>query len=88
MRPSRVSVVSLNVLADSGAMQRDGRYSYIKAAHIRWEYRKGLLLAAVRRLDPDVLCLQEVDHYRDFWAESLVDPGATPRTTHRGRGQD
>lgn len=87
VRPSRVSVVSLNVLADSYAMQRDGRYSYIKAAHIRWEYRKGLLLAAVRRLDPDVLCLQEVDHYRDFWAESLVDLGYASHYTQRAGGK-
>lgn len=44
-------------------------------ACLRWENRKKAILAQIQYLDPDIVCLQEVDHYKDFFLPELSKLG-------------
>lgn len=35
-----------------------------------WAERKHLLLNEIRQYDMDILCLQDVDHYAEWWCDS------------------
>ena len=59
-------VLQFNVLADglSGLRRDFGAFSRLSAAgeEVAWTRRRELLLSEVLQYDPDVVCLQEVDH--------------------------
>lgn len=64
----KVRVMQFNVLADGmGQGQFKGRVSEDVLAHT---YRLALSIQEVRRVSPDVLCMQEVNHY-GAWEEEL-----------------
>ena len=46
------------------------RFSHLTAPtkHDRWKNRSKTLAAELAALDSDVLAMQEVDQYEDFWA--------------------
>ena len=74
-------VLQFNVLADglSGLRGDFGAFSRLGSAgeEVVWSRRRDLLLREVLQYDPDVVCLQEVDH-----CESLGRPTRlTPQTT-------
>ena len=44
------------------------RYSATKA----WYYRKAKLLQEIKTYDAEIMCLQDVDHYDDWWQPQLM----------------
>jgi endonuclease/exonuclease/phosphatase family metal-dependent hydrolase len=78
IRPNRLDcilrVLQFNVLADglSGLREDLGDFSEDKRDILNWEYRKEKLLYEILQYDADIVTLQEVDHYLDFfWPEML-----------------
>jgi nocturnin len=66
------SVLNMNILADG----LDNFTSVPKKA-LDWEYRKTLLLKSLMHYNPDIICLQEVNHYHDFFKCILEKHGYT-----------
>ncbi|XP_077991188.1 protein angel homolog 2-like [Glandiceps talaboti] len=68
------SVLSYNVLAQG--LIADNGYLYTQCASdiLQWNYRKSNLLREIKELNPDVLCLQEVqeDHFNNFFQPQLA----------------
>ena len=66
-------VLQFNVLADglSGLRRDFGAFSRLSGAgeEVGWGRRRELLLSEVLQYDPDIVCLQEVDH-----CESAINP--------------
>jgi len=71
---SSIRVVQYNVLADIYTSK--DRYYYCPSWALDWNYRKWKLLMEMLEYNPDVLCLQEVDHW-EFWDEELQRFGYT-----------
>lgn len=61
------SISTFNVLAD-GAAQSGG---FRTPMDLSWEARKTALLAAVPKTD--IICLQECNHFLNFWVPALKD---------------
>eukprot|EP00775_Hariotina_reticulata_P004859 gene4859-5104_t len=60
----RFSVCSYNILADKYAKHyRSWLYSSVASCHLDWQHRRSVLVAELAHLQPDVVCLQEVDRY-------------------------
>ncbi|XP_041462744.1 nocturnin-like isoform X1 [Lytechinus variegatus] len=70
----RVRVMVWNVLADALSMGAD---NFIKCPMeaLLWEHRKYAIIEEILTYDPDVVCLQEVDHYEDFFQPVLQQIG-------------
>ena len=73
-------VVQFNVLADglSGRDTKLGGFDSAPPASLRWEARRERLLEEVFRHPgrvPDVICLEEVDHYSDWFLPRLRERG-------------
>eukprot|EP00299_Pterocystis_sp_00344_P011586 c5430_g1_i2.p1 GENE.c5430_g1_i2~~c5430_g1_i2.p1 ORF type:complete len:318 (-),score=89.35 c5430_g1_i2:62-1015(-) len=70
-------VMQFNVLADalSGADEHHGGFIHTPFECLDWEYRKSQLLEEVKRFDPDVVCMEEVDHYDDWFQPQLASLG-------------
>ncbi|KAJ1439779.1 Endonuclease/exonuclease/phosphatase [Ochromonadaceae sp. CCMP2298] len=70
-------VLQYNVLADGLAGLRDdgGGFSRATKGQLNWETRKHKLLSEITRYSPDVITLQEVDHYYDFFLPELRQRG-------------
>ncbi|KAL4425811.1 hypothetical protein ABPG75_009827 [Micractinium tetrahymenae] len=68
--PWRFRVLSYNILADHLAHEHAAEL-YSSAPHfsLRWSYRSGLILREILHHRPDVVCLQEVDHFRQMQEE-------------------
>eukprot|EP01114_Cavostelium_apophysatum_P006143 TRINITY_DN17387_c0_g1_i1.p1 TRINITY_DN17387_c0_g1~~TRINITY_DN17387_c0_g1_i1.p1 ORF type:complete len:322 (+),score=68.18 TRINITY_DN17387_c0_g1_i1:89-1054(+) len=67
-----IRFVQYNVLADIYANQE--RYYYCSERTLDWDFRKWKLLLEILEYQPDVLCLQELDHF-DFFDEELQQRG-------------
>lgn len=70
---STLRLLQFNILADGLSGLRDdfGAFSRVKFEDIEWSNRKNRLLAEITQYDPDVITLQEVDHYYDFFLPQL-----------------
>ena len=72
-------VVQFNVLADglSGRDKKLGSFDAAPPASLRWAARRGRLLEEIFRHgpDPDVICLEEVDHFGDWFQPQLAQRG-------------
>ena len=65
-------VFQLNTLADGLFGLRNDCLQPRPSAKARsWEHRRVLLLDEIKRYDADAICLQEVDHYYDFFLPEL-----------------
>lgn len=66
-------VVQLNTLADGlfGLRADHGMHSRFNSSSGDWNYRKFLLLDEITSIEADVVCLQEVDHYYDFFLPEM-----------------
>ncbi len=53
--------MSYHILADRKCSQM------IHTLNKNWQDRKHLLLHEIRNLDVDILCLQDVDHFTEWW---------------------
>eukprot|EP00656_Telonema_subtile_P058335 TRINITY_DN9854_c0_g1_i4.p1 TRINITY_DN9854_c0_g1~~TRINITY_DN9854_c0_g1_i4.p1 ORF type:complete len:380 (+),score=103.24 TRINITY_DN9854_c0_g1_i4:147-1286(+) len=62
-------VVQYNVLADVYA--KPDWFPYCNPAYLGWDYRKANLMMELIAMDADILCLQEVDRYGDFFLPEL-----------------
>ncbi|OVA05024.1 Endonuclease/exonuclease/phosphatase [Macleaya cordata] len=62
----RFTVVSHNILADRNASKHRGFYSNVPSEYMNWDYRKRVICEELIGLDPDIICLQEVDKYYDL----------------------
>ena len=71
----RLRVLQWNMLADGlSGLQKDlGAFSRIQKGDIDWdESRKYSLLYELLQYDPDVITLQECDHYYDWFLPCLT----------------
>eukprot|EP01038_Epipyxis_sp_PR26KG_P011923 gene11923-15955_t len=70
-------ILQFNILADGLSGLRDdlGHYNRIDRQFVLWEYRRDRLLHEITRYNPDIITLQEVDHYHDFFLEKLREKG-------------
>ncbi|GAB4817059.1 hypothetical protein N2152v2_004105 [Parachlorella kessleri] len=64
---SRVRVMSYNILADHLAHEHSRElYSSSPRYALEWGYRGRLIMREIGEYQPDVVCLQEVDHFREL----------------------
>ncbi|DAZ93888.1 TPA: hypothetical protein N0F65_004735 [Lagenidium giganteum] len=87
---STFRVLSFNVLADYLAM-KDGVEGSNREWKYKWEYRCSRLVREILHHRPHVVCLQEVDHFEDFFEPQLkrygfigVHKRRTGEETHDG----
>ncbi|OMJ95463.1 hypothetical protein SteCoe_1052 [Stentor coeruleus] len=66
--PGDFKIMTWNILAD----QLADNFPAVDETFLQWEYRKGLILKEIDRICPDLLCIQELDHYNDF-LKGLMD---------------
>ncbi|OQR80520.1 hypothetical protein THRCLA_12005 [Thraustotheca clavata] len=67
------TVLQFNVLADglSGLREDKGGFILAPGSSLSWSFRSLLLLEEILRFSPDVVCLQEVDHFDDWFEPEL-----------------
>lgn len=75
------TLATWNVLADDHTYPH--YYPQLTKQTMSWGHRLPQLLARVGQLNPDILCLQEVDHWRD-WEEPLSGLGYANSYIARG----
>jgi mRNA deadenylase 3'-5' endonuclease subunit Ccr4 len=63
-----ITVLQWNTLADH--LCTEDSFPYTDKNVLNWEFRKNMYLKQIQSCDPDIICLQEVDHY-DYFVESL-----------------
>lgn len=70
-------ILQFNTLADglSGLRSDMGGFSRVSKDFMTWNHRKTLLLSEIMQYDPDIITLQECDHYYDFFYPSLSFQG-------------
>lgn len=78
--PEAFKVMQFNILADglSGAKKAKPDYksfSECPPEALVWDYRRELIFEEIERAAPDILCMQENDHFEDF-VETLSDSWA------------
>lgn len=87
-RVFKFRVVSYNVLADNCI--RDGQYLYCPAEIRCMDTRHGTIINEIRTIDPDVICLQEVDedHFRKRLKPEMEELGyaGVNQATSDGQG--
>jgi nocturnin len=69
-----IRVLQFNTLADGlSGLRPDDERTQIRPSpfSLSWEHRKSLLINEIGRYDADVVSLQEVDHYYDFFLPEL-----------------
>lgn len=66
-------ILQFNVLADclSESGYDSGDFSRAYSEVLSWNYRKERLLKEIVQYQPDIITLQEVDHYHDFFLPKL-----------------
>ena len=74
---STLRILQLNMLADglSGLRKDIGAFSRVTAEAMSWERRKEQLLHEILQYSPDIITLQENDHYYDFFLPELSNLG-------------
>ena len=72
-----IRVLQFNMLADGlcGLRADLGAFSRATLSDVIWERRKTQLLYEILQYDPDVVTLQECDHYYDFFLPELMKRG-------------
>lgn len=68
---TKLKVLQFNTLADS----LSDAFPLVSNSFLNWEHRQGLLLQEILAKDPDVVALQEVDHFEDFFEPELSKHG-------------
>jgi mRNA deadenylase 3'-5' endonuclease subunit Ccr4 len=71
-RPGATPTVELRVLSyDLLAQVNTPIFTKTPEAALSWPYRSQNLLLEIRQRNSDVLCLQEVSFYKEFWQQNL-----------------
>ena len=75
--PVILRVFQFNVLADGLAGLRPDRGNFNLATDeiLLWENRKMKLIHEITQYEPDIVTLQEVDHYYDFFLPMMMMKG-------------
>ncbi|TVU11729.1 hypothetical protein EJB05_45331, partial [Eragrostis curvula] len=63
------TIMSYNILADYNARNHPDLYWDVPWHAMRWDSRRRLITREIRHWDPDLVCLQEVDRFRDIAAD-------------------
>jgi mRNA deadenylase 3'-5' endonuclease subunit Ccr4 len=69
--PKTLRVMTWNTLANICADQTPQGFPFVDAAILDFDHRKTLLIDEIALHDPDVLCLQEVDKYDEWFKPQL-----------------
>lgn len=79
LKEADLRVLQFNILADGLSGLRDdlGLFSRAKSPQLDWSKRRWKLLREITQYDPDIVTLQEVDHYYDFLLPELNALGYT-----------
>ena len=74
---SKIRILQFNILADglSGLRKDLGAFSRIERNDMIWENRQDRLLLEMKQYTPDIITLQEVDHYYDYFLPILSSLG-------------
>ena len=70
-------VLQFNVLADglSALQPNKGGYTRVETSDLMWEKRRQRLISEITQYSPDIITMQEVDHYDDFFFPQLSQMG-------------
>jgi nocturnin len=65
------------LLASTALSHSSSTSNFVKAPQeaLKWENRKELILEEIRRSGADIICLEEVDHFFDFFQPKLSESG-------------
>lgn len=68
-----VRIQQFNILADglSGLRKDMGAFSRASFDFLNWNYRRYLLLSEITQYNPDIVTLQECDHFHDFFLPEM-----------------
>jgi mRNA deadenylase 3'-5' endonuclease subunit Ccr4 len=61
----RLRVITWNILADGISMRQHGDSA--RPEYLKWDYRSSLIEKFISQMRPELVMLQEVDHYDDFF---------------------
>lgn len=77
--PLILRVLQFNSLADGLAGLRPdlGRFNRASKEILSWDHRKSRILHEITQYEPDIITMQEVDHYYDFFLPELSARGYT-----------
>ncbi|KAK4283707.1 hypothetical protein QN277_000632 [Acacia crassicarpa] len=70
----RFTVVSYNILADRNAYEHRDLYLNVPSQYLKWNHGKRVICEELLGLNPDIICLQEVDKYLEI-SDTLVKAG-------------
>jgi len=62
-------VMQWNILADG--LAQSGDFKYAAKEHLEWKHRFALMLAEIEEGQPDIITLQECNHFKDSWEPKL-----------------
>ncbi|GLU13336.1 hypothetical protein SLE2022_299740 [Rubroshorea leprosula] len=62
----RFMVASYNILGDRNSTKHKDLYPSVPSNYMKWDYRKRVICEELIGLDPDIICLQEVDRFFDL----------------------
>lgn len=58
--------MSYNILGDKNAFKHRDLYQNVRYEYMKWNRRKRLICQELIGLNPDIICMQEVDRYFDI----------------------
>eukprot|EP00124_Ichthyophonus_hoferi_P001381 Ihof_evm6s70 gene=Ihof_evmTU6s70 len=70
---NRIRVLSYNILAQ--CYVKSTQFPWSGKTNLKWANRSKRLKAELSKYQADILCLQEVDHYEDYWRPTLLQLG-------------
>lgn len=70
-----ISITTMNTLADICADTSPMGFPNVDPSILSWEHRKYLLIDEITRCSADFICLQEVDHWEDWFQPQLQQLG-------------
>lgn len=63
--------IACDLILVSSALARNGSFIRCPSDYLQWTYRKPLILQEILRSGADIVCLQEVDHFKDYLKPEL-----------------
>ena len=81
---ARFSLLQFNTLADA----LSDSFPLVDGNVLKWEHRRTLLVEQILKAAPDVVCMEEVDHFDDWFAPRLAVHGYTGVFFPKAPGRD
>ncbi|OMJ94199.1 hypothetical protein SteCoe_2683 [Stentor coeruleus] len=76
-----LSVLQWNTLSD----KLSNRFPAVNPDLLKWEHRRQKIIQKLKNFSSDILCLQEIDHYHDFFKLELENLGFYGIYQQRGK---